>query len=69
MVHRRFGSIALLLGKGSSTRMNFFIMPVKFRQSGRVYKLRKTGNSMQLYDYENIGEKQNLALKPELTQS
>jgi arylsulfatase A len=62
---------ALLLGKGSSTRNEFlyYTREVQAIRQGN-YKLRKTGNSMQLYDLsKDIGEKQNLAPKmPELTQ-
>ena len=62
---------ALLLGKGSSTRKEFlyYTREVQAIRQGS-YKLRKTGNSMQLYDLsKDIGEKQNLASqKPELTQ-
>ena len=62
---------AMLLGKGSSVRKEFlyYTREVQAIRQGS-YKLRKTGNSMQLYDLsKDIGEKQNLASqKPELTQ-
>jgi arylsulfatase A len=61
---------ALLLGKGSSTRNEFlyYTREVQAIRQGN-YKLRKTGNSMQLYDLsKDIGETQNLTpKKPELT--
>jgi arylsulfatase A len=61
---------ALLLGKGSSVRKEFlyYTREVQAIRQGS-YKLRKTGNSMQLYNLsKDIGEKQNLASqKPELT--
>ena len=62
---------AVLLGKGSSVRKEFlyYTREVQAIRQGN-YKLRKTGNSMQLYDLsKDIGETQNLASqKPELTQ-
>ena len=62
---------ALLLGKGSSARNEFlyYTREVQAIRQGN-YKLRKTGNSLQLYDLsKDIGEKQNLASqKPELAQ-
>ena len=62
---------AMLLGKGPSARKEFlyYAREVQAIRQG-PYKLRKTGNSMQLYDLsKDIGEKQNLAgKKPELTQ-
>jgi arylsulfatase A len=61
---------ALLLGKGSSTRNEFlyYTREVQAIRQGN-YKLRKTGNSINLYDLsKDIGETQNLApKKPELT--
>ena len=62
---------ALLLGKGFSARNEFlyYTREVQAIRQGS-FKLRKTGNSMQLFDLsKDIGEKRNLAgQKPELTQ-
>ena len=61
----------LLLGKGPSKRNEFlyYAREVQGIRQGS-YKLRKSVNSVQLYDLsKDIGEKQNLAgKKPELTQ-